>query len=270
MKPFERTVAGVLPAAFLSILAGGCFVGIVDLDEADASWDKEATRLLTATVPVSSQIGVHVTGVNGELRVLGVAGSQEVAVRAIKRVRSSSTADAEAHLSDIHVQIRSGAEEIRIETVQPERSGHRDYIVDYEITVPEHFHVTGINANGALFLEGVQADLVVDAGNGNVTIREVEGGAWISVGNGTVDASLVLPDGDQMVCAIGNGSMRLTVQREVSAELKARVGNGTISVSGLILVNPVSGPHMFHSQLGSGAGLIDLSVGNGTIQVWGV
>lgn len=269
MKAFKRAYASLFLASLPCVMASGCIVGIVDLDEDPHSWDREATALFDRDLPVVGQVGIRVIGVNGEVTILGVAGVQEVTVRGTKRVRSSSLADAQAHLADLQVRIQSGQGEFRVETVQPEHTDRRGYVVDYEITVPDYFRVLGVTANGNLFLEGIQSDVEVEVGNGNVTMEGVAGSAWASLGNGNLSASMSLPHGGEIVFSVGNGSAALALQPAVSAHLKAQVGNGTIVVSGLSLANEVSGPNVLRGTLGSGAGSIDLTVGNGNIRVRG-
>jgi len=97
----------------------------------------------------------------------------------------------------------------------------------------------------------------------------VEGSARVTRGNGNLTASVILPPGEDIFFQVGNGSAVLTLQPDVSAELQAHVGNGTIVVSGLTLVNPVSGSNSFWSLLGTGEGSVELTVGNGNIRVNG-
>jgi hypothetical protein len=142
-------------------------------------------------------------------------------------------------------------------------------VVDYEITVPAHLLPSVIQGNGSIRLEGILADVEVTNGNGDVALVDVTGSSWVSVGNGEIAAWTFLPHGGQIVHSIGNGTLFLSVQSQVSATFGAQVGNGTISVTGLDLQQVVTSPRQLHGVLGSGAGLIDLSSGNGQIRVQG-
>lgn len=269
MKPFRHPSAGRLLTVLGALGASGCVVGIVDVDGNDGSWDKEATDVVRRTVPVTGELGIRILGVNGDVHLLGAEGIQEVSIRATRRVRSNSLSDAEAHLSDIQIRVASSPTEIRVETIQPEATGRRGYAVDYELVVPQSFLLAGVVGNGNLFIEGIRGDLEIQVGNGNAVLRSVEGSAWVVVGNGNLDASMVLPEAGRIVSSVGNGTAILTVQPDVSARFKAQVGNGTIVLTGLHLKDAVSGPNTLRGTLGSGAGLIDLTVGNGSIQVRG-
>lgn len=269
MKQSRTPPRGILLAFLAALPISGCVVGILDVDGNEGSWDKEATEVVSRTVPVTSQLGIRVLGLNGDVQVVGAEGIEEVSIRATKRVRSNSVSDAEAHLSDIQIRVTSVQTEIRVETVQPDPSGHRVYAVDYEITVPESFLLAGVVGNGNMVVEGIRSDLEIQVGNGGVVLRGVVGCVWVVVGNGNLDASVYLPEAGQIVSSLGNGTAILRVQPDVSAQFKAQVGNGTIVLSGLELHNAVSGPNILRGTLGAGAGLIDLSVGNGSIQVRG-
>jgi hypothetical protein len=269
MKRSKTTRGGLALAVLLCVPVGGCVVGVVDLDDVDGSGDQEASRLIVQAVPVRNREGIRVTGLNGNIVVTGVAGVQDVTIRATKRVRSWSRNDAEAHLPDILVKVNTTPDEVQVETVYSDDPNGRSYSVDYEITVPATFSVSGALANGNTILEALDSWVEVDLANGNAILQEVVGSARVFLGNGNLDASMTLPPEGEIVFSVGNGSAALTIQPDVSAELKAQVGFGSISVSGLPLENPVSGPNAFRCRLGAGEGLIDIAVGNGNIRVRG-
>jgi hypothetical protein len=109
----------------------------------------------------------------------------------------------------------------------------------------------------------------VKVGNGNVIFRNLVGSSWVDVGNGGVVAKVLLPPQGVISYQVGNGGVDLWLKPDVSASFSAKVGNGTINVSGLPLSQTVSAPRILQGILGSGAGIIDLSVGNGGIRVQG-
>lgn len=247
----------------------GCVIGVLDLDGDFNTGEEEASERFSQVIGVDTQLAVRIIGQNGFIKVRGVAGVEEVTVLAERRVRSESLEDAQEHLHLVQVRLYRERDEILIETEQPSHSGGRSYLVDYEVTVPSDLDVVVTNGNGAIQLEDLRSDVRLETGNGNVTILALSGSSWVVVGNGNVDASLSLPVGGRAVYSVGNGSVDLSIQPDVSARLNARVGNGSISVTGLKLIDPVSAPNLFSSVLGSGAGLIDLSVGNGWVRVRG-
>ncbi len=256
--------------ALLADLLTGCVVGVVDLGgNMSHSGNVEVSATFSRILDVDDQLAIRVTGANGTVRVWGVPGAQEVVVDAVRRVRSDSRRDAEDALADLQVSVQAWPHEFEVKTVQPNHSYGRSYIVDYEITVPAQLLATVTNGNGSIRLEGIQADVEVTNGNGDVALVEVTGSSWVSVGNGEISAWTHLPIGGQIVHSIGNGTIFLSVQPQVSATFGAEVGNGTISLTGLDLQQIISSPRHLKGVLGSGEGLIDLSSGNGQIQVQG-
>lgn len=268
MKKMMRRVLGVV--ALLADLLTGCVVGVVDVDGGGKHSGKfEASAPFTQTLAVGSQLTLKVTGANGSVRIWGVPGAGEVVVDGVRRVRSDSMRDADEHLANLQVSIQSRPQEFEIKTVQPNHPDGRTYVVDYEITMPAHLVPIVTQGNGSIRLEKIQADVEVTNGNGDVALVETVGSSWVSVGNGQISAWTHLPDGGQIVQALGNGTVFLSVQPQVSATFSAKVGNGTINLTGLHLQDVVSGPRHLLGVLGSGSGLIDLSTGNGQIHVQG-
>ena len=163
--------------------------------------------------------------------------------------------DAQAHLADLHVTAQAGPVEFDIKTHQPSRTQGRTYIVDYEIAVPSHLTVTVAHGNGTIRVKGIHADLKVTNGNGDVDLVDVSGSSWVSLGNGEITAWTHLPLGGQIVHSVGNGSLFLSVQPQVSASFGAKVGNGTISVIGLDMQQVDSTPRQLSGLLGIRSGI---------------
>jgi hypothetical protein len=262
-----RSLSVVLAA--VPLLSAGCVVGIVDLDDGDGIGREEAQRTFTQTIPVSGQSALSVVGKNGTVQVEGVVGQEEVLIHAVRRVRSHTREDAEDHLDLLHVSVQAGTREIRVETQQPERPGNREYRVDYEITVPESWYAELINGNGAIEVQNLEGGIDVKNGNGEVVLKGLVGSSRVDLGNGSVDASVWLPEDGEVRYSVGNGWVKLSLQPNVSARLEARTGNGTITLSGLVLLDSTSTRGLLKGVLGTGGADIDLSVGNGGVEVRG-
>jgi hypothetical protein len=242
---------------------------VVDLDGDWGGNKVAATATFSREIPLISQTGLRMVGINGSIEVRGQPGFDRVRIEAVRRVRSHSRSDAEDHLRLLQVSVKAGGNDVLVETVQPKKSNGREYQVDYVVTVPDDFWADVVNANGSILLQDLQANAWIQNANGNVTLREFTGSSWVSLGNGQVEAAIHLPAGGQIVHTVGNGGVSLTVQPDVSASFGAQVGNGAISLSGLTLTQSVSGHNTLHGMLGTGAGVIDLSVGNGWITAHG-
>jgi hypothetical protein len=269
MKRFRKTTGVAAVVADLTLLMTGCITGVVDLDDDSHSGNAEASALFMKTVDVENQTTIQVVGGNGAVEVWGVPGATEVTIDAVRRVKSDSQADANLHLDDLQVAVTKGPGEVKVQTVQPDHTGGRTYIVDYEITVPDGLFVRVTNGNGAVRIEGTDGDVQVENGNGDVTLVDVVGNSWIALGNGQLSTDTFLPDEGEIIYAVGNGTILLAVQPQVSADFEAKVGNGSISLTGLDLQQVVTTPRHLQGKLGTGTGRIDLSLGNGTVQVTG-
>jgi hypothetical protein len=270
MKRTKRLITLAAVIADIVVWTNGCVQGVVDIDDGvHHGGNHEASAPFFRTEALVNEGRVRIVGGNGSIRVWGIPGAGEVVIDAVRRVRSDSRADAEAHLSEVQVLVRSVSGVLEVKTLQPDRTHGRSYIVDYEITVPAQVQAQVANGNGTVRLEGIQADLEVQNGNGDVSLVDVAGSSWVGVGNGTVSTWAFLPDGGQLVHAVGNGTIQLSVQPDVDASFDAKVGNGTISMTGLDLHDVVTSPRHLQGVLGLGSGLIDLAVGNGQIRVQG-
>jgi hypothetical protein len=270
MKILKRFFGPLALALDLTLMLTGCVADVVvNLDDDWGSNRFEVTAAFSHSVPVGSQVGLRVVAVNGSIEVRGQPGSDRVNIVAVRRVRSGTRYDAEEHLPLLQVSVKVNSNDVLVETVQPKNSNGRDYQVDYVVTVPEEFWADLISANGAILLEQLKANAWAQTANGTVSLRNHTGSSWVSLGNGEIDATIHLPVDGQVVHAVGNGGVALTVQPEVSATFGAQVGNGSITLSGLTLSQSVSGNNSLHGVLGTGSGVIDLSVGNGWIQARG-
>ncbi len=270
MRSFKKTLGVMAVVADIALMMTGCVTGVVDLDDDfNHSGNVEVSASFSRTLVLDDQVSIRITGANGSVQLMGVPDAQEVVVEAVRRVRSDSRNDAEAHLPDVQVLVEVRSHEFEIKTVQPNSSHGRTYVVDYDITVPSHLLPSIANGNGSIHLEGIQADIDVTNGNGEVVLMDVEGSSWVSVGNGGISTWAFLPSGGQIVHSLGNGTLFLSIQPQVSASFGARVGNGTINVTGLNLSQVVSSPRQLQGLLGTGEGYIDLSAGNGQIRVQG-
>lgn len=270
MKRVKRWIGVAALIADIVVGTNGCIQGVIEVDDGiDHSGNHEASAAFSRTMDLEGQEGIRIVGANGSVRVWGIPGADQVVVDAVRRVRSDSRSDAQAHLADVQVSVTEGAEIFEVRTLQPNHSHGRTYVVDYEITVPAHLLPYVANGNGSVRLEGIHADVEIQNGNGDVSLVDVAGSSWVSVGNGELTTSTYLPPGGQVAHAVGNGKISLSVQPDVSATFDAKVGNGTISMTGLDLHDVVTNPRHLQGVLGTGSGLIDLAVGNGQIRVHG-
>ncbi len=211
-------------------------------------------------------------GVNGNITINGSSPDNSVIIAGTKRVRSESFEDAQAHLADIFVDVDLEKDQsaVFVETIQPECTGGRNYIVDYTITLPSNLLVLVENFNGNVTINNIDNDVSVVLFNGDVNLLQINGSASATLFNGTIDAGVTLPVGGEIKFDVANGAIDLSIPVNTSAEFLASTVNGSINLSQNLVLNPVlQTPNSLEGTLGAGEGTIDLEVDNGDINVSG-
>lgn len=210
----------------------------------------QASEPFSFDLTLSGQTAVRLKGINGCVHVEGADHHGALRIEGERRVGSDGMQDAQTHLALLHVRIREGADEVLIETEQPESDG-RDYEVDYRVTLPK----------------GVQ--VYVENTNGDVTLEDLRGDSQVELVNGKIQADLTLPHSGMIDLFTVNGEIELAVQRDASAQFKATLTNGQITTSNLELKDQVATKHSLSGSLGDGEGLIQLGLVNGDIKAKG-
>ena len=275
MAPSRKNSMLIL-SLFLATALGGCVIDIADvcLDDEWAHGAVEVSASFFRSVSASGLNSLNLVGGAGTVTIQGQPGQSqpgqsEILIHAQRRVRADTRREAEEALRNLRVMVGFQGPTLQIETRHPDPPRGRTYLVDYEITVPEHFQLSLVNGSGNLGVVNLQGNLTIESGNGDIILEDFRGSSWVSLGNGEIDGKLILPLQGHLVHTVGNGGIRLQVQQEVSAEFSAQVGNGTIDLSGLEFSIWASGPGFAQGTLGTGQGSITLSVGNGWVRVEG-
>ncbi len=224
---------------------------------------------LTADLDASAQTRLRLEGINGNIDVVGVPGTDAFTVRGERQVGSESLADATAHLDDLEVIISQAGTEVLLRTIQPSQTRGRNYVVNYQLTVPDRLTARIINLNGNVTARGLDAQVSVSNLNGNVTLTEITGNGLVSLINGNIESRMTLPLNGVADLETINGNVNLDIPVTTSAALLASLTNGTISVTNLTLQNRSSTPNSLSGTLGTGQGDIDLKTVNGNIEVAG-
>ena len=245
----------------LVVLLSGCLLLLSCADDSPAgssagdqvaNTDYAAEAGFHHRLDAAGRTRLRLEGVSGGITVAGEAPSDSVVIAGVRRVRSESTQDAEAHLHLLEVVVNAGTDEVSVETDQPDKSYGRSYEVDYDVLLPADFDVD-----------------IADV-NGQVVVDDVSGDTSISLVNGEVVAQVTMTPGGVVAIAVVNGGIGLSIPKTTSAEFAAAIVNGSISMSGLVLHDPVITSDSRQGTLGSGDGTISLSVVNGTISVVGL
>jgi DUF4097 and DUF4098 domain-containing protein YvlB len=190
-------------------------------------------------------------GINGNVTITGSPGTGGVTVAGERRVESESQADADEQLRQLEVQVLDTADEVLVETSQPDSTGGRNYVIDYNVTVP------------------VNTEVFVENTNGHVSVMDITRSTTVHLVNGQIDGRVSLPRDGWIDWMTTNGTIDLAVPRNTSASFSATVSNGSIGVDNLSLQSETRTPNSLQGTLGDGRGRIELSTVNGNISVSG-
>jgi DUF4097 and DUF4098 domain-containing protein YvlB len=253
----------------------------------NSNCDYYAEEPFSFTVDLEDQTRFRLMGITGTVEMTGQAGSRTVTVSGVKRVESSSVADARAHLDDIELKVENSEDELFVRTEYRRDAKGRNYVVDYTITLPSDLEVRASNQTGKVFVEemennvranvvtgGVTLDRVtgdadIDVTTGNVTLKLFSGSANVDLITGNLSCEAFLPPRGVLDLKTITGRMDVHIPESTSAELTARVSTGKIDIWNLPLQDPSISSNYVSGQLHDGNGTITLEVITGQMSVSG-
>ncbi len=281
---FARTrilqVAGMIVALALLAACGGVSGGNFTINTGDWTgkwpwfWPDRAKfivdRNISESVPVAGLSRIRIDAVNGEIVITGKPGATSVTVTAELQVGSNvSRLDAETGLNQLGVLVADVSDEIFVQTLQPNTMDGRQYVVNYNIIVPSHLAVDVTQVNGHVTVLDIESSLIVEVVNGNVYLSDIFGVATVRVDDGSIDGTVTLSPGGEIMLSTVNGDIDLRIPTSTSAELTALAGFGGITWDNLDLLSAVHTNASLTGTLGDGTGLIVLDTRNGNIDMTG-
>ena len=110
-----------------------------------------------------------------------------------------------------------------------DRSNGNDVKVEFTVRLPKGVNITASTVNGALDIEGVDAEVVANTVNGSIVARSNTG----PVSAKTVNGSLTIRTGDLGRASLDystvNGQITLEIPGDSNADVELRTVNGSIS-----------------------------------------
>jgi hypothetical protein len=246
-----------------------CGTRIFEPNDQVDSTNFSATESFAYEIPAKDQTRFVLDAVNGQVHVVGAPEVTAIRIWGERRVESESEADATAHLDEVGVRITDSRDEIFVQTLQPDNSHGRNYVVTYQVVIPRTWKFFLDHVNGIVTVDSLNNDVSVQLVNGNLQFSAIYGSLHAEVVNGQVTGNLTLPPLGTCKTSTVNGLIALSIPRTTTAEFSAQVTNGNIHVTNLALNNMVSTPHSVQGKLGDGQGTISLSTVNGNISVSG-
>lgn len=200
-------------------------------------------------IPLEAQTDFTILNTNGAITISSSDTAKNIYCNITKEVKSSkSNDDAKAHISDININTTQTSTGIKMKVEEPQNDG-RGYIIKFKIIMPDNFNFHLSLGNGSINLNSSTKNLVMNIGNGNAEV------------------STKLKDNCDVSLNVGNGTIDFHVPDNINASISAKVGNGGINTSGLNIENKQTTNRTLNGKLGSGAGSIDLTIGNGSIKI---
>ncbi len=202
-------------------------------------------------------------GSNGSIRVHGWNNSH-VLVRACIQTAAATDSDARALASQISITRGAGA----IEPTGPSHSDRQYWGVSYEVWVPNASNLDLNANNGSISVETVRGQIRFKTQNGSVHLAEVGGDVDGSTTNGSVTIDLAGSgwNGNGLHAETTNGSVRLNLPENFSAQVHASTVNGSLKIDFPMTVTGEIGKNMSF-QLGGGGPLIEAKTVNGSVRI---
>jgi hypothetical protein len=229
----------------------------------------EASESFYYSIAVDNKTMLTIAGINGTITLKGVSNTDSVIITGDKIVKSESIEDAQANLLNLNVIVRDLANEVAVETDQPEETGGRNFEVNYNVTLPKSFLITAANVNGTVSIDSINNNVTAANVNGQILLSDVIGSATVSLVNGQILAKITLPLNGSIQMGNVNGNVTLEIPTSTSAQFSAGLTNGNIIIDNLTLQNRVSTLISVVGTLGGGQGAISLATVNGNISAIG-
>jgi DUF4097 and DUF4098 domain-containing protein YvlB len=208
---------------------------------------------------------------SGEVTIENTNGSVHVATWSEPRVRVEATKGAPTResLRDIEVLVDGEGDRVAIRTRQPKRhlfgpSGQ----VEYRVTVPKGARVSVKDVNGGVEVAGVEGGLRATTVNGSVDASAIAGSVEASTVNGTVAVRMarVDPSSRNRLDAT-NGTVRLTLPRDASADVEAGTVNGSARCDFELAEGASVSRRKLGGRIGQGGARFVLRTVNGTASI---
>ena len=228
------------------------------------------------TYTVDSDTPVSVQNVNGSIKV-STWNKDYVDVYAVKKTRHGQD-----DLDRVKIEVHTNGE-LRIETHRLEKRDHVS--VEYTLKVPKNVPVKKLQStNGSIELRGTAGDTDVLTTNGALKIEDTTGcikavttNGHISIDGATGISKVRSTNGgidvsfsgftDDVDISTTNGSVSLTIPKNIDADIDMNTTNGKIKGNDLhITVDEISKKRI-RGKLGSGGNELNVRTTNGGITI---
>lgn len=200
---------------------------------------------------------------NGSVTITGSSRS-DVLVQARVMARAESTAEARDLAKQVTVRLENG----RLRATGPTTGRRQSWWVSYRAQVPANYDLTLDASNGSVTVTGVRGNIDAETANGSIRLNDLGGRVRARTSNGSthVQVSGARWDGEGLTVVTSNGSARLDLPENFSAELAVSTNNGGINVDFPVTVQGRLGRSV-ETTLGSGGPRLEVRTSNGSVRV---
>jgi hypothetical protein len=185
---------------------------------------------------------LSLTNQNGDVQI-STWNRNEIEIIAYKKVRASSSEEAEKMMQYLQIKIYEHEDEIEIETKHPSRNGRsggffdwlfgrgngNSYSVEYEIKIPENADLNIQTTNGNINVASITGRLRLETTNGIIRADEITGLLRCHTTNGDIKVAIrKITREDEMHFKTTNGSIRLYLPEEFAGYVDLNTTNGNI------------------------------------------
>lgn len=193
---------------------------ILPLIAASALADCDETGRRETNIPAAGVTRLNIEAGAGELKVLGVPGSDSI------RARGTACASSRRLLEQIKITSQRNGNTATLKAVMPDMDGWfpgKTARLDLEIEVPATISVRIDDSSGDVEAGGL-ASLSIEDGSGSLEIRNIRGSVEIEDGSGDLAVEEI---GGDLTIDDGSGSIEV---RKVVGNVKVEDGSGGIRI----------------------------------------
>jgi len=207
---------------------------------------------------------------NGELELENTNGGVRLTTWDEPRVRIEAVkhAGSERALEELKIEIVGEGDRLSVKTrfPRPRWMGGAGR-VDYRVSVPRGARVRVATVNGRVEVDGVSGALVATTVNGSVDVTGAGGAVEASAVNGSVEVDMARVDpAGRSRLGTTNGSVRLTLPRDASAEIQAHTVNGSVRCD-FDLADSHKSRRKLEGRIGAGGARFELGTVNGSARI---
>lgn len=184
------------------------------------------------------------------------------------RIEAVKRAGSERALEDLKVEITGEGDTVTVRTRSPRpRWLGGAARVDYRVSLPRGARVRVGNVNGRVEVDGVAGALKASTVNGSVDVTHAGSRVDASSVNGSVEVQMARVDpAGRSRLSTTNGSVRLTLPRDASADVVARTVNGSVSCD-FDLADGSRSRRKLEGRIGTGGARFELHSVNGSARI---